>query len=215
MLINYDVLIFLGSVLLILFYYLYLARRTRHSPNSSRHVLNSKVREQWVKMIMSNDNKGILAIQTIRNSLIAANFMASTSILLIIGTLNISEKIGKWAPELNFINLGYDYSIELWQLKLCILLLNFAIAFYCFSMAIRLFNHVGYMINLSNDTPTDTSLYQQTCAILNRAGTYYTFGVRCFFFSLPVILWYFGPVFLFLGTLGLVIGLVILDTAPK
>ncbi|MEI7995237.1 MAG: DUF599 family protein, partial [Methylococcaceae bacterium] len=83
---KYDIIAFIVSVLLILAYYLYLGRRTRRTPDSSVHRLNARVRERWVDMIMTHDNMAILAIQTLRNSVMAANFMASTSILLIIGT---------------------------------------------------------------------------------------------------------------------------------
>src|SRR5664279_3926392 len=137
---KYDIIAFMVSFLLILAYYLYLGRRTRRAPDSSVHALNARVRERWVNMIMTNDNMNILAIQTLRNSVMAANFMASTSILLIIGTLNISEKIGRWALDWHPYGLAQPFSAELWQLKLCLLLLDFSIAFYCFSMAIRFFN---------------------------------------------------------------------------
>lgn len=176
-----DFIALLVNWLLILIYYFYLSRRTRLTPDSSVHMLNAKVRERWVDIIMSKDNMEILAVQTLRNSVMAANFMASTSILLIIGTLNISEKLGQWALNWHPSGSSQAFSTELWQLKLCLLLLDFSVAFYCFSMSIRFFNHVGYIINLSNATSPDISLYKQTCAYLNRAGTYYTFGTRTFF----------------------------------
>jgi hypothetical protein len=96
---KYDIISFMVSFLLILAYYLYLGRRTHRAPDSSVHRLNARVRERWVDMIMTNSNMNILAIQTLRNSVMAANFMASASILFIIGTLNISEKIGRWALD--------------------------------------------------------------------------------------------------------------------
>ncbi len=212
---KYDIIAFTVSCLFMLAYYLYLGRRTRRAPDSSVHALNAKIRERWVEMVMNSGKMEIMAIQTLRNSLMAANFMASTSILLIIGTLNISEKIGQWA--LNWHPNAWVYSVPsaLWHIKLGLLLLDFAIAFYCFSMAIRFFNHVGYMINLPGGTMTGDSLYKQTCTYLNRAGSYYTFGTRAFFFSLPIISWFFGPYFLILATLGLIAGLALLDRVPN
>jgi uncharacterized membrane protein len=210
-----DLIALLINWLLILIYYLYLDRRTRRAPDSSVHALNARIREHWVDMVMRKDNMEILAVQTLRNSVMAANFMASTSILLIIGTLNISEKIGQWALDWHPYGLAHAFSTELWQLKLCLLLLDFSIAFYCFSMAIRFYNHVGYMINLPLELSPDGGLYKQTCAYLNRAGRYYTFGTRSFFFSLPIILWFFGPYFLMLATLTLIAGLAMLDKVPS
>lgn len=210
-----DLMALLVNVLLILIYYLYLDRRTRKSPESSVHVLNAKIRDRWVAMVMDKDNMEILAVQTLRNSVMAANFMASTSILLIIGALNMSDKIGQWVLSWHPYGLAQTSSTELWQIKLSLLLLDFFIAFYCFSMSIRFFNHVGYMINLPDDSSPDGRLYKQTCAYLNRAGRYYTFGTRSFFFSLPIILWFFGPFFLVLATLTLLGGLAMLDKVPS
>ena len=82
-------------------------------------------------------------------------------------------------------------------------------------MAIRFFNHVGYMINLPVDASSENALYKQTCAYLNRAGRYYTYGTRAFFFGLPIILWFFGPYFLVFATLGLIGGLAVLDKVPS
>jgi len=210
---SYDIMAFLVSCLLILAYYLYLGIRTRRLPDSSVHALNARIRERWVDMVMSKDNMGVLAVQTLRNSVMAANFMATTAILLIIGTLNLSEKIGQWA--LDWHPMAYTVSGELWQVKLGLLLLDFSIAFYCFSMAIRFYNHVGYMINLPGDASSNPAYYKQTCAYLNRAGSYYALGNRTFFFSLPIIMWFFGPYFLMLATVGLIGGLAMLDRAPS
>ena len=143
---KYDLIAFLVSCLLILTYYLYLGIRTRRAPDSSVHTLNARIRERWADMVMSKDNMEILAVQTLRNSVMVANFMASTSILLIIGTY-ISEKIGQRALDWHPNGLAHAFSTELWQLKLCLLLLDFSVAFYCFSMAIRFYNHVGSVVS--------------------------------------------------------------------
>jgi len=212
---SYDLIALAISVLLILIYYFYLARRTRRLPNSSMHALNTRIRERWVSMIMGSGNMEILAIQTLRNSVMAANFMAATAILLIVGILNLSEKIGQWALDWHPSILAYTVSRELWQIKLILLLLDFSIAFYCFAMAIRFFNHVGYMINLPSDASADGELCKQTCAYLNRAGNHYMLGTRTFFFSLPIIFWFFGPHVLVLATLSLIAGLAALDKVPS
>lgn len=76
---SYDMVAFAVSCLLVLVYYLYLSRRTRRTPDSSVHALNARVRERWVEMVMRSGKMDILAIQTLRNSVMAANFMASTA----------------------------------------------------------------------------------------------------------------------------------------
>ena len=132
------------------------------------------------------------------------------------GVINhLSDSAQKWAY---FWPLGTSFqgsSIDIFEIKLGFLLLDFAVAFYYFSMAIRLFNHVGYMINLPRETNLSDDLFKQTCVYLNKAGRYYSLGTRTFFFSLPIILWFFGPHFLILGAMILIGGLIVLDKVPS
>ena len=71
------------------------------------------------------------------------------------------------------------------------------------------------MINLPFDASTDQALYQQTFSYLNKAGSYYTFGIRTFFFGLPIISWFFGAYFLVFLTVCLIAGLTVLDKVPN
>jgi uncharacterized membrane protein len=209
MIFNSDLISFTVSLAFILIYSLY--SKLKHSPAQSNvHLFNAQIRKQWVQKIMGNDSLSIVAIQTLRNSVIAANFMASTSILLIMGALNLSEKTKHLALPFPFNDIHSADYIDIWQLKLGLLLLSFSFAFYCFSMATRFFNHVGYMISLS----VDNNLVKQTSSYLNKAGSYYSLGIRTFFFSIPIILWFFSPYFLILGTLVLIVWLAVLNKVP-
>lgn len=210
-----DLLALTVSTLLIFLYYLYLGWQSRNGNSFTVHAMNAKIRRHWVEMITTSDNKEVLAIQTLRNSVMASSFMASTAVLLIIGLLNLSEHsdllANAWQP---FIP-NSDPAHELALIKLGLLLLDFFIAFYCFSMAIRFFNHVGYMINLAPESEIKDVSVNRISAYLNRAGTYYTFGTRAFFFSFPLVLWFFGPYCLVLATLVLIASLHSIDRAPK
>jgi uncharacterized membrane protein len=59
----------------------------------------------------------------------AASFMATTAMLLVIGVLNLSEKIGTWSHDWTPLLLSYKASSELWQIKLGVLLLSFGSCF--------------------------------------------------------------------------------------
>lgn len=201
-----------ASAILILGYYLLLFCRYRQAAGISIHAFNDGIRKRWLVKIIQHDGLTITAVQTLRNSLMAANFMASTAILLIIGALNLSDKIAdnsRW-----IIAALHQSSQYLPALKLGLLVITFFIAFFCFSMAIRFFNHVGYMIGLSAGNDEKEHLFQITLLYLNNAGRFYSYGNRAFYFSLPFILWFFGPYFLIAGTVMLLVGLALLDHAP-
>ncbi|HEX5959147.1 MAG TPA: DUF599 domain-containing protein, partial [Hyphomicrobiaceae bacterium] len=135
--------------LVIVAYEIYINRRERHHPGSGTQALNALARTRWVESIMREGRRDVLAVQTLRNSVMAASIMASTAILLVIGTLNLGAEgarleamLGAFAGRHSAASAGDHALIVL------LLLADFFVAFFMFSMAIRFYNHVGYMINL-------------------------------------------------------------------
>lgn len=200
---------------LALCYFVYLTVFGGGQTNSAIHQFNIRVREHWVDMILNTQNMEILAVQTLRNSVMAANFMASTSILLIIGTLGLADKVDGWKSTSMAAVVVNGLAINLWQVKLALLLLVFFMAFFCFSMSIRLFTHVGYLITLPRNQKDHEDLQKYSSAYLNKAGAYYAVGSRAFYFCLPAVFWFFGPYYLIATTVLLIGVLLILDRTPK
>lgn len=195
-------------------YHVSLRLRVRKDPTYTVQAVNRIARTAWVKSVMA-ENKAILAVQTLRNSTMAATFLASTSVLLIIGTLTLSgqgdQLSGTW-HGLNFIGAKHS---ELWLAKLILLLLDFFVVFFSFSMAIRVFNHVGYMINVPLTMNHTTISPDHVAMYLNSAGWYYSIGMRAFYFAVPLVFWLFGPHFMLISTVGLILVLQRMDRAPK
>ena len=211
-----EILAFVASVLLVLGYHLYLHRRVRLDPGYAVHAVNARVRARWVETVMSSGRMDVLAVQTLRNSVMAASFMASTSILLIMGVLSLSSDINKMARLWHTLSaIGSGHSSE-WMILLNVMLLaaDFFVAFYFYSMAVRYYNHVGYLINVPRDASRPESSHAYVAAYLNRAGHNYSLGMRTFFFSLPLVFWFFGSYFMIGGTVALILALHALDRAP-
>ena len=202
-----------AAIALVLAYYAYLRWQVRkRNPHYTVHAVNTLARVRWVETVMASGKMDVLAVQTLRNSVMAASFMASTAILLIIGVLTLSgaEKSGElW----HALNIGTT-DLRLTTLKLLLLLVDFFFAFFCFSMAVRFFNHVGYMINVPVAHSVDALAPSQVAAYLNRAGTYYTLGMRAFFICVPLVFWFFGPHFMVLAAVALLAALYRLDRPP-
>lgn len=209
-----DLLSFVFSAAALLGYQLYLNWRTRRDPASSAQDVMLLARAAWVESAM-RERRDILAVQTLRNSTMAASFMASTAVLLIIGVLTLSAQgdrlSGAW-HALNF--LGY-FSAEMWLFKLLVMLFDLLAAFFSFSMSVRMFHHIGYLINVPLASTSGEGPVHHVVAQLNRAGTYYRIGTRAYFFTVPLLFWLFGPLFL-LGATGLLIFFLYhLDRAPR
>jgi uncharacterized membrane protein len=209
-----DIAGFVLSVVLLGVYHLYLHQRVKRSPAYTVQAVNVMARSAWVERIMKNED-GILAVQTLRNSTMAATFLASTAVLLIIGVLTLSEQGDKLGGTWHALNVVGATRAELWLTKLLMLMLDLFAAFFAFSMSIRVFNHVGYMINVPKAAGHKSISPRHVAVHLNRAGRFYSIGMRAYYFLVPLVFWLFGPHFMLLATIGLIFVLYRIDRAPK
>lgn len=210
---TYDLASFIASAALIISYHLFLRAKIKKNPTYTVQTINTIARTAWVETVM-HEKKDILAVQTLRNSTMAATFLASTSVLLIIGVLTLSEG-DKLQASWHVLNTVSDKHPELWLMKILSLLLDLFVAFFSFSMSIRIFNHVGYLINVPLELKHMMITPAHVATHLNRAGKFYSIGMRAYYFTVPLVFWLFGPHFMFASTIGLLIVLYRIDRAPR
>lgn len=205
---------FAASAALLALYHLYLRIRVRRNPAYTVQAVNRMARTAWVKRIMK-EKEGILAVQTLRNSTMAATFLASTAVLLIIGVLTLSEQGEKLGSAFHVVNIIGAKHVQLWMGKLLLLLLDLFVAFFAFSMSIRVYNHVGYMISVPIGAGHKAISPAHVAVHLNRAGRFYSVGMRAYYFLVPLVFWLFGPHFMLAATIALIVVLYKIDRAPK
>jgi len=180
--------------------------RVRRDPSYTIQAVLNRCRTAWVEKVMK-DGAGILAVQTLRNSIMAATFFASTAVALIVGTITLSTQSDKlWsASHALFTGAG-----ELWLFKILVLLVDILCAFVFFVQTIRLLAHVGLLVSV----PAESAPPAMVAKIVIQAGRYHTRGMRCYYYAAPMLFWLFGPLFLALSTCGLVVALYFLDKSP-
>ena len=206
-----DAAAFALSALLVAVYYVALLARTRRDPTSSIHGVNELARGLWVKHVMANASKDIMAVQTLRNFVMGATLMATTAAFLILGTLSLTGQAESIGRSWHVSNLYGSSSPELWIFKVMCLLADFITAFFAFAMAIRLANHVVFMVNVPGPWSHPALSPEGVAERLNGAGRHFATGMRAFFFAVPLVFWLFGPLFLVVATAGLVLALHRLD----
>lgn len=202
-----DAIAFVVSAVIVAGYYAMLLARTRRDPTSSIHGVNELARSLWVKNIMANPKEAVMAVQTLRNFIMGATLMATTAAFLILGTLTLTGQAENISRSWHSSSIGGSASAELWILKVMCLLATFIIAFFAFAMAIRLANHVVFMVNVPGPWTHPALAPDSVADRLNSAGRNFATGMRAFFFAVPLVFWLFGPVFLVVATTGLVLAL--------
>ena len=204
-----ELTITLATFLILLTYHVYLFIRTRRAPLSTAIGITNHVRRKWVQSIMQN-GRDILAVQTLRNQVMAATFLASTAILISLGLLGVAFRPGVFEEISHALNITGTRNETLWMIKLLVLAVLFFSAFFNFTLAIRYYNHAGMMINIP-EAHDPTATPETVSEVLNHGALHYTLGMRGYYLAVPATLWLFGPLWMLFGTVVLVIILYQLD----
>lgn len=210
-----DLIAFSVSALLVAAYYVFLRAKVKRNPTYTIHGVNEIARRLWVANVVANPSKDIMAVQTLRNFIMGASLMASTATFLIVGTLTLSGQAESISRSWHVLNVVGTHAAELWIVKVMCLLVDFIVAFFAFAMAVRLINHVVFMLNILERDSHHALSEAGVARRLNRAGNLFAIGMRAFFFAVPLVFWLFGPTFLVVATVGLVVALYHLDRSER
>ena len=205
---------FAFSAAVLVIYHFFLRYKLKHDPAYTIQAVNATARTAWVEYVMSKEGQEVLAVQTLRNAIMGPTFLGSTAVLLMIGTLTLTGQSDKLELTWHALNIFGASQPELWLAKILLLLMDFLIAFMCFAQAVRLFIHVGFMINVPARDARRSSP-QFVAAQLNRAGFYHWMGMRAYYFAAPLAFWLFGPHFMVAASIVAVAILHHLDRAPN
>jgi len=204
-----EILLVASTAVIIIAYHMHLYFKVRHEPLTTAIGITNHARHMWVKEVMV-DKRDILAVQTLRNQMMAATFLASTSILISLGSFSAAFRPGVFSEVSHALNLLGTKTETLWMLKLLLLGILFFFNFFNFTLSIRYYNHAGIMINTFAQNDATVSARAVT-DILNHGALHYTIGMRGFYLSVPMALWLFGPTWMLAGSLVLTVILFRLD----
>jgi uncharacterized membrane protein len=203
---NYYV---IASISLLVIYHLIFYIIFRVRPYKTTIGCADEILRVWAANIIEK-GKDILAVQSLRNWTMASTLLASTAILIALGVIN--HLVNNYElDEVTQLIVFNRMDKESWLLlKLILLTFIFFTAFLNFSLSLRSYARVGFMLG----TPVD-SLPMINAAgaskTLIRGARNYTLGMRGYYLAIPVIFWLFGELFFLIGAAGLIIFLYRVD----
>ena len=204
-----EMILVVSTAVVLIAYHTHLYLKVRRDPLTTAIGITNHARHMWVEGVI-RDRRDILAVQTLRNQVMAATFLASTAILISLGSFSAAFRTGVFMEVSHALNLLGTKTETLWMFKLMLLGILFFIAFFNFTLCIRYYNHVGFMINAFQ--PTDATVSKEAVTqVLNHGALHYTIGMRGFYLSVPLALWLFGPIWMLAGSMVLVAVLYRLD----
>lgn len=203
----------LGLGIMIL-YHIWLVYAVLTNPRRTIIGLNAESRHQWVLCMMADPLKnGVLAVQTIRNNIMASTLLATTAITLssIISVFVSSTSSSNHAAS----QLVYGNKTPLLSsVKYFAILLCFLVAFLCNVQSIRYYAHVSFLATVPTFISTREPI-EYVARNLNRGSLFWSIGLRAFYFSFPLFLWIFGPIPMFVCCCIMSFVLYFLDTTTS
>lgn len=156
---------------------------------------------------MQVDKKDVgTALSVLSTNTSAATFLASVS-------LTLCSLIGAWIANssTSFLKSELIYGdtrSSTMSIKYISLLIFFLLAFSCFVQSARNFVHANYIISTPD---SDIPVRYAELAVI-RGSDFWSLGLRALYFALNLLLWFFGPIPMFVCSILMVIVLHYLDT---
>lgn len=173
----------LATLALVLFYEVVLVLLQRRRPAQVARSAHAGLREDWFLAVSATKGSEVLAVQTLRNSLMSATMLASTAALALMGTVTLA------APSLHLIvdqaNVHAAVSPRL-LLELVLLALLFA-SLVSTLMAVRFYNHAGFVGGMPVDSEARIRWTPLGVRYVRKAGLLYGFGLRQLVLVAPVV----------------------------
>ncbi|KAL6541445.1 hypothetical protein OROGR_010931 [Orobanche gracilis] len=212
------------GLLVMVVYHMWLLRQISRRPATTVLGVNAANRRLWVRAMMEDTAKnGILAVQTLRNNIMASTLLATMSIMLS-SVIAVLMSGGSGSHGLIYRdNSKLGFSLKFFSIQVC-----FLSAFLLYVQSIRYYSHASMLINVPNNIRKEKNstrnllkdyvTVEYVSGTVNRGSHFWSLGLRAFYFSLPLFLWIFGPIPMFLCCVLLVFLLyfldVILDSEP-
>ena len=176
------------TIAVLALYEIWFALAQRRNPGLLARSAHASLREEWFAAVSQQPGSEVLAVQTLRNSLMSASMTASTAVLGLMGTVTLS------ASSLN-TSLGggaaFVFTPRL-AMELILLALLFA-SLVSSAMAVRYYNHAGFV----GAMPVGSEARRRWSAIgsshLRRAGVLYSWSLRNLVLVVPAVAFILHP----------------------
>ena len=191
----------------VLLYELMLLRhRLRSQSGSGILGRHASLREDWYAAVSAQPGSEVLAVQTLRNSVMSATVLASTAALALMGTVSLlapSKGGAGGAPAFG--------PRELMDLLLMGLL---CASLVCSLFSVRLYNHAGFICGMPVGSDARAAWAPAAVRYVRDAGLLYGVGLRQMVLVVPVVVGLYHPISGAVIAAVVTGGLLQLDRAP-
>jgi uncharacterized membrane protein len=160
-------------------------------------------RNAWIAA-HSGDQNSLVTVQTLRNNIMTASFLASTAIILIMGAFSLLGNLHGLVETLRVFRPGPPTEPAVELLKILLIIVTLWYCFFNFTSHIRQVNYMSLILNIPKERLDEieggdsTPLLSQ---IFLSSGIHFSMGMRGYYFLIPLFMWVFSPVLMIATTL--------------
>ena len=175
-----------------------------HSEWSKRSLTSriNRYREQWMVQMVHRDMK-MIDTTILGNLMTGIAFFASTSILILGGTVAMLSSSSAVSTSLNHLPFAMGNTEAQWEFKILMLAMIFVYAFFKFAWAFRLTNYCNIMVGSAPVKEADPEKLKKharrAAQISRRSGHHFNRGLRAYYFGSAALGWLFNPVIMIIA----------------
>jgi len=162
-------------------------------------------RREWMVRMIDRDNR-MVDVNVMRNLTRSCQFFASTTMLILGALIALMGYVQQALDVVRELPFTVQASHRLLEIKIVLLVLIFAYAFFKFSWAIRQLGFGSILVAAAPKQPKDNP--EQYAPQINRialiasyAGSNFNNGLRAYYFALAALAWFLHPWLMIAATL--------------
>jgi hypothetical protein len=179
-----------ATVAVLLSYEAWLVVAQRQRPGRWARSAHASLREAWFDAVSAQPGSEILAVQTLRNSLMSATMTASTAALGLMGTVTLA------VPSLHEAFAGTGSGVAQFTPRLALELVLLALLFASLVssvMAVRYYNHAGFIAGMPVGSEARQRWHATGRSHVRRAGVLYSWSLRQLLLVVPAVAFILHP----------------------
>lgn len=173
----------------VVLYELWHSLAQRRRPGQLARSAHAGLREEWFGAVSVQHGSEILAVQTLRNSLMSATMTASTAVLGLMGSITLA------APSLH-ATFDPASTSGLLTPRLLVELMLLALLFSALAssvMAVRFYTHASYIGSMPVGSAARGRWAQAGGAYVRKAGLLYSWSLRSLLLIVPLVAYLLHP----------------------
>lgn len=179
------------TVSMLVLYEVLLLWLQQHHPERFARSVHASLREEWFQAVSVTPGSEILAVQTLRNSLMSATMLASTAVLGLMGTVTLT------APSLYASFAQFHTVTQVMTPRLLLELVLLGLLFTSLVstvMSVRFYSHASFIGALPVGSQARLRWSDSGVAYVRKAGLLYSVGLRHLLLVMPVVAALLAPV---------------------